>query len=209
MLKKTLTYTQTLAASPANTLEGLRVRAYAAYLLTRQGTVTTTMLAGIRESLHNNFQDEAWRKDLTAVYLAASYQLLQQQGEAKDLLATPLKNLGQAKDDYQFQSYYDPMIRDAQTLYLLAKHFPDELKKLPPAYLQNIAKTIQENRFNTLSSAYFLMAYQAYSDAVPAEAAKQMGITAIDRNGKQQPLILPQSIAPRAVFPGNHAKFAL
>ncbi len=201
MFKKTLTYAQTLAASPANTLESLRVRAYAAYLLTRQGTVTTTMLAGIRESLHNNFQDEAWRQDLTAVYLAASYQLLQQQDEAKDLLATPLKNIGQAKADYQFQSYYDPMIRDAQTLYLLAKHFPDALKKLPPAYLQNIAKAIQENRFNTLSSAYFLMAYQAYSDAVPAEAAKQMAITAIDGNGKLQPLTLPQTIAPRASLP--------
>jgi len=201
MFKKTLTYTQTLAASPANTLEGLRVRTYAAYLLTRQGTVTTTMLSGIRESLHNNFQDEEWRQDLTAVYLAASYQLLQQQEEAKDLLATPLKNLGQAKEAYQFQSYYDPMIRDTQTLYLLAKHFPDDLKKLPPTFLQTIAKAVQENRFNTLSSAYFLMAYQAYSDAVPAEAMKQMAITAIDANGKQQPLTLPQTIAPRAAFP--------
>ncbi|NOS74391.1 MAG: alpha-2-macroglobulin, partial [Methyloglobulus sp.] len=201
MFKKTLAYVQTLAANPANTLVGLRVRAYAAYLLTRQGTVTTTMLAGIRESLHNNFQDEAWRQDLTAVYLAASYQLLQQQDEAKDLLVTPLKNLGQTNDAYQFQSYYDPMIRDAQTLYLLAKHFPDALKKLPPAYLQNIAKAIQENRFNTLSSAYFLMAYQAYSDAVPAEAMKQMAIIFIDSNGKQQPLTLPQTIAPRATFP--------
>lgn len=201
MFKKTLTYSQTLAASPANTLETLRVRAYAVYLLTRQGIVTTTILASIRESLHNNFQDEAWRQDLTAVYLAASYQLLQQQDEAKDLLAMQLKNLGQVKGEYQFQSYYDPMIRDAQTLYLLAKHFPDALKKLPPAFLQNIAKAIQENRFNTLSSAYFLMAYQAYSNAVPAEAAKQMAITAIDANGKQQPLTLPQTIAPRATFP--------
>jgi alpha-2-macroglobulin len=203
MFKKTLTYTQTLAASPANTLENLRVRAYSAYLLTRQGIVTTTMLAGIRESLHNNFQDEAWRQDLTAFYLAASYKLLQQQDEAKDLLVTPLKNLGQTNDAYQFQSYYDPMIRDAQTLYLLAKHFPDALKKLPPAFLQSIAKGIQENRFNTLSSAYFLMAYQAYSDAVPAEAVKQMAITAIDSNGKQHPLTLPQTIAPRSAFPAT------
>jgi len=117
------------------------------------------------------------------------------------LLATPLKNLGQAKEAYQFQSYYDPMIRDTQTLYLLAKHFPDDLKKLPPTFLQTIAKAVQENRFNTLSSAYFLMAYQAYSDAVPAEAMKQMAITAIDANGKQQPLTLPQTIAPRAAFP--------
>jgi uncharacterized protein YfaS (alpha-2-macroglobulin family) len=200
MLKKSLSYAQTVTASPANTLEALRIRAYAAYLITRQGIVTTNSLASIHESLHNNFQDEQWRQDLTAVYLAASYQLLQQQGEAADLLKAPLKNLAQPKDEYAFQIYYDPMIRDAQTIYLLAKHFPDQLKKLPSSFLQTIAKAVQENRFNTLSSAYFLMAYQAYSDVVPAEVAKQLAITAIDRNGKSQPLALPSSIAPRAAF---------
>lgn len=201
MLQKTLNYVQTIAASPSNTLEGLRVRAYAAYLLTQQGIVTTTILAGIRESLHNNFPDKAWQQDLMAVYLAAGYQLLQQQNMAAELLLTPLKSLGTTQDVYQYQSYYDPMIRDAQTLYLLAKHFPDELKKLPPTFMQSIAKGFQDRRYNTLSSAYFLMAYQTYSDAVPAEVAKQMAITAIDRNGKEQPLALPQNIAPRAAFP--------
>jgi uncharacterized protein YfaS (alpha-2-macroglobulin family) len=38
MLEKTKSYLQTLAASPASELEAVRVRAYAAYLLTRQGT---------------------------------------------------------------------------------------------------------------------------------------------------------------------------
>lgn len=201
MLHLTIKYVQTLAASPSNTLDGLRVRAYAAYLLTRQGIVTTTMLATIRESLHNNVQAKQWQQDLTAVYLAASYQLLQQNNIAAELLKPSLKTLDEAQDSYQYQSYYDPMIRDAQTLYLLAKHFPDELKKLQPTFLQTIAKAVQQNHFNTLSSAYFLMAYQAYSDALPAEVAKQMTITAIDSNGKQQPLSLPQNIAPRTAFP--------
>ncbi len=203
MLQLTIKYVQTLAASPSNTLEGLRVRAYAAYLLTRQGIVTTTQLANIRESLHNNFQDEQWQQDLAAVYLAASYQLLQQNNMATDLLKSALKTLGETQNAYQYQSYYDPMIRDAQTIYLLAKHFPDELTKLRPTFLQTIAKSVQQNHFNTLSSAYFLLAYQAYSDAVPAEVAKQMTITAIDGNGRQQPLNLPANIAPRASFPAS------
>jgi alpha-2-macroglobulin len=201
MLQLTIKYVQTLAASPSNTLDGLRVRAYATYLLTRKGIVTTTMLASIRESLHNNIEEKQWQQDLAAVYLAASYQLLQQSNLARDLLKPSLKTLGEAQDTYQYQSYYDPMIRDAQTIYLLAKHFPDELKKLRPTFLQTIAKAAQENHFNTLSSAYFLLAYQAYSDAVPAEAAKQMNITSINPNGKQQALSLPQNIAPRASFP--------
>ena len=63
------------------------------------------------------------------------------------------------------------LIKDKEESTLL---LTDALKKLPPTFLQTIAKAVQENRFNTLSSAYFLMAYQAYSDAVPAEVAKQL-----------------------------------
>ncbi|MFA5984082.1 MAG: MG2 domain-containing protein [Methylococcaceae bacterium] len=201
MLQQTLSYVQTLAISPSNTLEGLRVRAYATYLLTRQGLVTTSALAGIRESLNNNFQDEIWQQDLTAMYLAASYQLLKQQKTAAKLLQSTLKNLGTVAGEYEYQNYYDAMIKDAQILYLLAKHFPDELPKLAPGFMQGIAQAVQANHFNTLSSAYFLMAYQAYSDAVPLQTLKQMAITAIDKKGKQQPLTLPQTIAARAVFP--------
>lgn len=203
MLKTATSYVQNLAGSPNDTLEGLRARAYAAYLLTRQGKVTTTLLASLRESLHNNFPDETWRQDLTAVYLAGSYQLLQQPDVADDFLKVVLKQSEQPPANQQFQNYYDPLIHDAQTLSMIAKHFPAQLKRLPSGFLQRIAKAVQQNHFNTLSSAYFLMAYQAYSDALPTEALIQLAISAIDYNGKLQALPLPVSVAPRTSFPNN------
>ena len=51
MLKRGLDYLQTLAASPANNIDEARVRAYAVYLLTREGNVTTPMLASLRATL--------------------------------------------------------------------------------------------------------------------------------------------------------------
>ncbi len=203
MLEKAYSYLQALAQSPADGIEGLRVRAYAAYQLTRHFAVTTSILSGIREELRASYTEDQWRNDLLAVYLAASYQLLQQQGVADELINIPIKQLGQTSDGYSFQNYYDPLIHDAQTLAILAKHFPSRLQALPPTIFQTIAKGLAENRYNTLSSAYLLLAYSAYMDAVPQEVTTQMAITAIDKKGAKQALALPANYAPRASFPDS------
>jgi hypothetical protein len=205
MLQKTTSYLQTLSASPASELQAVRVRAYAAYLLTRQGIVTTAMLSSLRENLRANFKDEEWRNDLVSVYLAASYQLLQQQTLANELINTAINQLGKATP-YSYEGYYDPMIHDAQTLYILAKHFPARLQALPPTVFQNIVKGLAEQRYNTLSSAYLLLAYGAYVDAVPPSTMQSLAITAIDQAGQQQALTLPANFAPRVSFPDSTKK---
>jgi uncharacterized protein YfaS (alpha-2-macroglobulin family) len=190
-----------LAASPANDLPSLRVRAYAAYLLTRQGAVTTAILASLREALHANFREDEWRRDLAAVYLAAAYQLLQQQQTADELIKPVAERLGEYDGQYAYEYYYDPLIHDAQTLYILARHFPARLRALPPEFFQGIGKLLQQNVYNTLSSAYLLLAYNAYLEAVPAEIAGQLAISAVDAAGNRQALPLPANLAPRVAFP--------
>jgi uncharacterized protein YfaS (alpha-2-macroglobulin family) len=207
MFQKAITYLQTFAASPANEVKAVRLRAYAAYLLTRQGEVTTTILSTLRENLRANFKEELWRSDLVSVYLAASYQLLQQQAIADELIAAPIKQLGAVnkKEPYSYQDYYDPMIRDAQTVYLLAKHFPARLRALPPTLFQTIVQGLIDRHYNTLSSAYLLMAYGSYVEVVPPSVTK-MAITAIDPAGQQQALNLPANFAPRVSFPETTKK---
>ncbi|MFZ2171247.1 MAG: hypothetical protein WAW61_16625, partial [Methylococcaceae bacterium] len=206
MLKKSMDYIQNLASSPADDLARIRVRAYAAYLLTRHGTVTTAILSTLREALRANFNEEEWRKDLVAVYLGASYQLLKQEAMADDLIKIPAQRLGQITPSYSYQDYYDPLIHDAQTLYLLARHFPSRLQAMPAAIFQAIAKELQDNRYNTLSSAYLLLAYNAYLDAVTTDIAGQMAIAAIDKAGQKKALILPANLAPRVSFPDTTQK---
>lgn len=201
MLQKALGYIQNLAASPSDDLSGLRVRAYAAYLLTRQGMVTTAILASLREALNANFEEDVWRQDLAAVYLGAAYQLLQQQRAADELIEPLAEHLDGEAKQYTYEYYYDPLIRDAQTLYILARHFPERLRAMPPAFLQGIAGLLQQNVYNTLSSGYLLLAYSAYLEAVPAEATGQLAISAVDAAGNRQELPLPANLAPRAPFP--------
>ena len=206
LVRNSLHYLQTLATAPSNELAGLRNRAYATYLLTRQGQITTAMLATIRESLTSNIDANSWRQDSVATFLAASYQLLKQQSAADALIKTPAAQLGQASTDYQYADYYDPLIRDAQTLYLMAKHFPQQLQTLPPSMFQGIASALESQHYNTLSSAYLLLAYNAYLDSIPLPTDQTMTLSSIDAAGVKQALALPQNWAPRVSFPDSTRK---
>jgi uncharacterized protein YfaS (alpha-2-macroglobulin family) len=214
MLKKGLEYLQTLAASPAENLDAVRVRAYATYLLTREGTVTTQLLTSLRSTLDakaltdNSFKE--WRSDLTAAYLAASYQLLQQHAVANDLMAKPVKLLNANSQKPIYGHYYDDVVRNAQTLYLVSRHFPEKVKDVSNSALNNIMQPISEGRFNTLSSSYALLGFDAYANVTAIKVTGQLGISAIDKQGKVTALKLPEnSIAPFVNFSPNIARLKL
>ncbi len=214
MLKKGVEYLQILAASPAENLDAVRVRAYATYLLTREGTVTTPLLASLRSTLDaktltdNSFKE--WRSDLTAAYLAASYQLLQQQALANDLVAKPVKLLNASNQKPIYGHYYDDVVRNAQTLYLVSRHFPEKVKVISSEALNNIMRPISEGRFNTLSSSYALLGFDAYANVASIKVAGKMSISAIDKQGKVTALTLSEnSIAPFVNFSPNTARLKL
>src|SRR5690606_8710989 len=78
-------YLSQIADGPSDGLSGLRVRAYAAYLLARQGVVVSGAVADIQERLQTYFAS-SWHDDLAAIYLAASYKLLKMDREGDALL---------------------------------------------------------------------------------------------------------------------------
>ena len=213
MLKKGLDYLQILAASPASSLNDVRVRAYATYLLTREGNVTTPLLANLRSTLDaktlTDIQFKEWRSDLTAAYLAASYQLLQQHAVANDLIASPFKLLNASGQKAIYGHYYDDVVRNAQTLYLVSRHFPNQVKNVTVTSLNNIMLPISAGRFNTLSSSYALLGFDAYAKVAGTKVAGQMSINAIDKQGKVVALKLPENIAPLVNFAPTTARLTL
>lgn len=213
MLKSGLDYLQTLAASPADNLNTVRIRAYATYLLTREGIVTTPLLANLRSTLDAKTLTDAsfkeWRSDLTAAYMAASYQLLQQHALANELIAKPIKLLGTSGEKPFYGHYYDDVVRNAQTLYLVSRHFPDRVKEVTAASLNNIMQPISAGRFNTLSSAYALLGFDAYANVTGSKVVAQLSISAIDKQNKVTALKLPENIAPLVSFPANTARLKL
>jgi alpha-2-macroglobulin len=211
LMTKSNGYLQQLAASPARDIHDVRTRAYAAYLLTRQGTVTTTYLAALRETLDKKYTTpkNLWADDSIAVFLAASYRLMKDERQAAQLIEAPLAQLTKVGEPYRYERYYDPTIRDAQTLYIVSKHFPDRAKRLNFETMVGMMKTIQEGRFNTHSAAFTILALDAYASQVDSKVAGKMSVLELGKDGKSLPIALPQNLLPRVPFSANTARLKL
>jgi uncharacterized protein YfaS (alpha-2-macroglobulin family) len=86
-------YIQSLAADESDgSLAGLRERAFAIYLLTRQGNVTTNALSSVEKALDERYA-KTWRSDVTAAWLGASLKLMREDKEGARLIAGPEKVL--------------------------------------------------------------------------------------------------------------------
>ncbi|HSX59611.1 MAG TPA: alpha-2-macroglobulin [Tahibacter sp.] len=202
MLDKSNRYLGTLAADESDgSLAGLRERAFAIYLLTRQGNVTTNALASVRQRLQDRHAD-SWMQDTAAAYLAASLQLMKQEGEALKLIVGPEKVLTRAaiESGWRYERYYDPLVRDGATLYLLAKHFPERAKALPAAGLENVMRPLSRGLFNTLSSATTILALDAYAKQVSALGGDKLRIFELAKDGAAKAISRAEGLVVTANF---------
>ncbi len=197
-----------------------RIQAQAAYLLTRQGVVTTAALTNLNEGLRqltasasNDRQREILRRDLGTVYLAASFQMLKQEKIAQELLQPALKELLGNTDpwkDWYWRYYYDPLVHQSTTVQLLAQHFPAQIKALPIDYWSRMATAIRDNYYQSLSAARMLMAIDAYANLAAQSAAGKVGISAVNAAGVAKALELPQQLAlAKLAVPLDSAKLTM
>src|SRR5208282_4797562 len=89
-------------------------------------------------------------------------------------------------------------------LYLLARHFPDRINRVPSETLEGIGAAISGNRISSLSAAYTLLALDAY--AKTAAAGGKFGIAAIGKDGREQALVLSTGAMPKASVPESTAR---
>jgi alpha-2-macroglobulin len=191
-------YLESLVNQPAEGMEQLRDHAQAAYLLTRQGVLTTSTLANLVTQLET-YHPSYWRNNLAAAYIAASHQLLQQTAEAGKLLArVPWHGLGKVELD-AYGIYYDSVIHDAELLALTARHFPERLGAVPDGVLVALGKAVSEDHYNTLSAALLIRALDLYG---VHQGSQPDAIRLSTRERDNPPLMLEQSgRPPRAAIP--------
>jgi len=203
LLKHGNDYLRQLAESDGETLADERARAQAAYLLTRQGVVTGNIVAGVQKRLEASHA-RTWRTDIAAAYLAASQQLMKQAPVAERLIdGVPF---GAARPH---EAYYDALTHDAQLLALVARHFPERAKRLPPAVFDGLAKAISSGGFNTLSSAHTLLAVDAYAQHVASASTGTLAASEVLRAGATRALVLPSGLLPRVAFSGDAERLQL
>ncbi|MEM6910164.1 MAG: alpha-2-macroglobulin [Verrucomicrobiota bacterium] len=197
LLERGLKFLQDMARlSPATLTEG-RTLAYAIYLLSRNGIVTTNYLLSLRDSLEDQFSG-AWQEDLTAVYLAGSYALLQQSEEALGLLRGYLP--GQAESDPE-NFYYQPLGLDSEYFAVMARHFPEEFRRIDPERFVKALEPIRQQAFNTLTSAYAINALAAYSQIFESLDFRFTLSALQEETGFRQDLPAPGILVQQAAVP--------
>lgn len=197
-----------------------RTGTYAAYLLTRQGIVATAAMTNLREALRLRIQnartedDRAyWRRDMGAVYLAASFQLMKQDGVAGELIQ-PAFNRAVSNDEYwrnwYWNYYYDPLVYNATVIEIVAKHFPKLLKDVPQNFWERMSKTVSDGYYQSHSASMIILAVDAYATAAAQSAAGKISIGAVDRKGLVKALELPaQFMLAKVPVPVDTARLKL
>jgi alpha-2-macroglobulin len=197
MLKAGQGYLQGLAARDGDDLDDERLRAMAIYVLSRMGRVTTSYVSALKKRLDADFQ-KTWKQDLVAAYLGASLAILKQQDKARAIVDGVQLGVPVTAD---YEALFDPLARDAQLLYLWSRHFPDKASALLPVQLDKIVEPIFQGSYNTFSSAFTILALEAYGKAASRGDADKggLGVSEVLSSGKR-PLQLPDSLLPIARF---------
>ncbi len=195
ILKNALRNLQGMVAREPRSLADARMLAYAAYVLTREGVVTTNYVLNLRDYLDKNHAQK-WQSDLTGVYLAASWAMLKNDDEAHRLIR--FYRLGQ-QDAQERCDFYQDLGADSQYIAIVARHFPDLLAKMSSDDLRAITKPIGNGEFNTLSAAYAVWALKSYSQHIAANPP-ELSITGIGRDQKEFSLAASGKLVRRAVF---------
>jgi uncharacterized protein YfaS (alpha-2-macroglobulin family) len=171
VLDRAVGYLKGLARKNEPGLANVRTRAYAIYVLARNGIVPTRELGDLMRVLEGD-KKGAWKKDSAAAFLAGTYAILHKREEAERLIR-PLKLEDAIKADYQH--FYDDLLRDAHLLFIWSMHFPRRLADLDGASLLKITEPVARGSYNSISSATLILALDAFASAVgyPATARKK------------------------------------
>lgn len=183
-----------VAKEPSDIIDARRI-AYAIYVLTREGVITTNYILNLRDYLDKKHKDE-WEDDLTGVYLAGSLKLLHKDKDAEALIDKfKLNN----KTERTYEDFCQPLGANSQYVTVLARQFPARLKKISANQFEQILKPIGDGQFNTLSAAYAVQALKAYSHAI-AQNPPQLTIAEVHNDKREVTLVTAAKLLERAQF---------
>jgi len=156
-----ISYLKEIAQGTPSTLDEARNQAYAIYILTRNEMVTTNYLTNLQLYLDKD-KSTAWQQDILAIYVASTYQLLKNYPAADKIIK---KYRPLAEDKLASDDFYNANVANAQYLYLIARHFPDQLAKNGNQLINSLVTVLNNGEINTVLSSYASLALSSYSQS--------------------------------------------
>ena len=183
-----------VAKQPSDMVDARRI-AYAIYVLTRDGVITTNYILNLQDYLNKKHEGE-WEDDLTGVYLAGSLKLLHKDKDAEALIEKfKLDNT----TERTYEDFCQPLGTNSQYVSVLARQFPARLKRISAAQFEQILKSIGDGQFNTLSAAYAVQALKAYSHLI-AQTPPTLTIAELHSDKRELSLVSGAKLLQRAQF---------
>ena len=172
-----------------------RAAAYAIYVLTRNGVITTSYINTLRAPgiLTGN-----WKEGPVAIYLSGAYALMKQAPEARSLLTGAFSaswNPGMGDD------YYSDLSQGSLCLFMAAAHMPDIAGSLADKAIERIADDLTQGRFNTISSSYATLALTGYAASSALTAQQRLRVTRKVKEGAWEELALDGTALLKAEVP--------
>jgi len=152
----------------SSTLAAARTSAYGIWVLTREGRITTRLIENLQTAMKER-GIEGWKKDVTAVLLAASQRqmLIQRTLAFKDI-------------EYMPEGWFDELAQKALHVSLLARHFPDRCTdEVTSDLFESAVISMKNSRYATFSAAQSARALLAVGKASTANV-EQVKLTCAD-----------------------------
>ena len=146
--------------------------AYAIYVLTRNGVITTSYINSLRAPgiLTGN-----WREGAVGVFLSGAYALMKQAPEARGLLNDSFAVVWKGS---MANDYYCSLAQGSLCLFMASRHLPEAAGALADQALERIASDLQAGAYNTLASSYAVLGLTAYVASSQTNALKGLLISA-------------------------------
>lgn len=159
LLGRSVNYLRTFAQQNITSTQHARATAYAIYIITLNGYISTSYIDLFTEYANKNITD--WQSDLMGAYISASYKLLHQDDIADKLIRK--YNLSET-DKFIYRSDFDNNIsNDAMYLYLISRHFNEIHTKSPTT---GIIKYINRGEYSPFTSAAIIMGLNSGKNTV-------------------------------------------
>lgn len=140
--------------------------AYAIYVLTRNGEVTTNYINSL---LSSKSLDREWKQGPVAVFLSGAYALMKKDGEARGLLTGAFNAGWNARwgDDY-----YTDLTQVSACLYVASRHMPETAKAIGGKAIEAISQSVSGSKYNTISSSFSILALTRYASLIGESGEK-------------------------------------
>jgi alpha-2-macroglobulin len=173
-----------------------RTAAYAIYVLSRNGVITTTWINMLRAP---GILKGPWKEGSVAVFLSGAYALMKQAPEAHALLNGAFSaRWNPAMGD----DYYGDLSQGSLCLFMAAAHMPEIAGSLADRSIERIVDDLSQGQFNTISSSYATLALTSYAASSALTAQQRLRVSRkVGEGGPWEELALDGTALLKAAVP--------